>query len=251
MKSSNRTALRVAVVSSPRSGNSWIRSTLAGCLDAHDLAFHRPTDAPDKLPSRCIVQIHWDRTDEFLAWLTHHKMRVMTIARHPLDVLLSAVRYGIHARDVREWLEGETGLPVYIPGSGTAEFLEYCLSKGASRLLGVTPQWWQFQPAIKVRYEDFVSNPPNTFESLLHELGGDAERLPEMLRLHSLKNMRRTPNRHGWRGEPGHWTRLIASRDAQAIYERHADVFRVLSYPCIPYVLSRAGANRNWNAILT
>jgi hypothetical protein len=241
--------LRIAVVSSPRSGNSWIRSTLAGCLNAADLAFHTVEEAPATLPPRCLVQIHANRTDQFQGWIDRHGLQVLTIARHPLDILLSAVRYSYGAPDVRHWLSGATGLPADIPSSGSEKFLNYCISEGAARLLSITPEWWQYPPATKLRYENAVADPIATFTQLLLGFGGTDESLATFLRKLSITNMQKTPNRHGWRGDPGHWAGLVASRDAEAIHRAHAKVFDVLGYGVPPYVLSRMVADQNWRAI--
>lgn len=184
-----------------------------------------------------------------MAWLHHNGLRVLTIARHPLDVLLSAVRYSRGAPDVRQWLDGATGLPADIPGSGSQEFLDYCLSEGAERLLSVTAEWWEYPPIIRLRYEEVVRAPYQALGSVLVSLGGSDELLGQMLRKLSIARMRNTPNRHGWRGEPGHWTSLVASTDAEAIQRRHAAVFETLGYDVPPYVLSRTVAQRNWEAI--
>ena len=51
--------LRIAVISTPRSGNSWIRSVLAGALGMQEIAVHNYLDIQEQLPDRCFLQIHW------------------------------------------------------------------------------------------------------------------------------------------------------------------------------------------------
>ena len=43
----------------------------------------------DHLPERCVIQIHWYPNPEFVARLAAQNVRVVVLARHPMDVLMS------------------------------------------------------------------------------------------------------------------------------------------------------------------
>lgn len=239
---------RIAVVSSPRSGNSWIRSTLAGALSMQEVAIHNYLDAPAVLPQRCFLQIHWYREPNFQAWLRANQFRVLTVARHPLDVLVSALHYIRYEPGTSRWLEGNAKLPGELTSASpsSAEFLEYALGMGAEDLLSITYQWWSDPEVLRLRYEDAVANPEAVLGQQVAALGGNAQDVVPWLERLSMEKMRATPNRHGWQGSPRLWRRLIVPQDAMRIYRRHRRVFDTLGYKIEPYFLTRASAYRNW-----
>lgn len=243
--------MRLAIVSSPRSGNTFVRATLASTLQWEELAIHDYREAPDVLPSDLVLQLHWPKDPDFLAWLSDREFRVLTLARNPLDVLLSAVRFSIYEPQVARWLEGRTLLPCQIgpDGSASAEFLSYCLSRGAEELLSVTPQWWTHPGPMKLRYEDLVDDPIETLSALVKELGGTPELLLSALERNSVQNMSRWANRHGWRGRPGHWRSLLPGHFAMKIQSHHHRVFEVLGYPLGYSFQPAAYARRNWQKV--
>lgn len=224
--------MRLAIVSTPRSGNTWLRRVFAGTFQCAEIAVHDYREIMD-LPPDCAVQVHWHAEPAFTAWLTEGNFHVLTLARHPIDVLLSAVRFSQHDPTVARWLGGSTGLPIALGegGSGSVQFLEYCLSAGAAALLSVTPDWWRREGVIRLRYEDAVAAPEATLRPVIAQLGKACERLTAVLESESLASLQATPNRHGWRGIPGHWSELVPISYATLIYERHRDVFQELSYP--------------------
>jgi hypothetical protein len=243
--------LRVAVVSSPRSGNSWIRSTLAGALGMSEFAVHNYLEVPSELPERCFLQVHWYREPNFQAWLRARGFKTMTVARHPLDVLISVLHYVRYEPGTSRWLEGNADLPGSLMDSApcSREFLEYGTSFGAENLLSISYQWWHEDQVIKVRYEDAVDNPPHVLGALVQGLGGDPSSVLPWLERLSLTKMRELPNRHGWQARPGLWRKLITPTDAVRIFGRHRQIFRKLGYSVRPYVLSRSAALRNWKEL--
>jgi hypothetical protein len=243
--------MRIAVVSSPRSGNTWIRMMLAGLMDWHQFAVHDFKDLPPDLPADCFVQLHWHPEPAFMAWLKGNRFRVLTIARHPLDVLLSAVTFAQRDASVLNWLGGRTGLPIDMSARGPADpaFRRYCLSAGAAELLSVSDQWLSVPNLLRLKYEAVVDNPHAALGPIIAALGGEPARLDTWLENVSLTYMRSTPTQHGWRGKPGHWTELIASTDAVRIYWRHRSMFQRLGYGLHPAYLSRRRAEANWHAL--
>src|SRR5262245_18718493 len=102
--------LRIAVISTPRAGNTWIRHLLGSAYQLPHFARHSLTDADwEALPREVILQIHWRRTPEFVAKLVHHDFRVVTVARHPLDVLISILHFCIYESESDHWLLGAGG----------------------------------------------------------------------------------------------------------------------------------------------
>ena len=154
--------MRLAVVSTPRSGNTWLRGLLAGLNGLQQRAVHDPGEIDwAGLPDRSIVQVHRPRTEEFARELERDGVRVVTIARHPLDVLVSILHFSRREPNTRHWLLGEGDGEAVIRGAapGDAAFEAFAKSPRASQLLAVTSSWWNEPGVIEVRYESLVSSP--------------------------------------------------------------------------------------------
>lgn len=241
---------RIAVVSSPRSGNTWVRQVIAGALGWTELAVHNYTDIVEPMPDKCILQIHWYREPNFQRWLDLNSFSVLTVARHPLDILVSVLNY-LHFVPETRWLEGNTGLPGNLQGKSpcSKEFLEYALSMGAEDLLAITYQWWQDKRSIRVRYEDALNDPELILGALVSQLGGDSSAVRPLLDQLAISNMQAVKYRHVWQGKAGLWRRLVVPADARAIYHRHRRVFDTLGYKLDAYWLTRSSAEANWRSL--
>src|SRR3712207_3137993 len=88
----SETPTRRDIISSPRSGNTWLRGLLSWLFNLRERAAHTPDEIDwGGLPPRCVLQIHWNRVEPFVSRLDRHGFRVVVLARHPLDVLMSGL----------------------------------------------------------------------------------------------------------------------------------------------------------------
>ena len=104
-----RPMLRVAVIGTPRSGNSWVRVALRLLYGLEEFTAHHASEIDgDKLPRRCVIQIHWPPTPEFVAMLEREGVRVVVPARHasstisrdPTQSSRAALPWGVSLRKV-------------------------------------------------------------------------------------------------------------------------------------------------------
>lgn len=231
--------MKLLLTSTPRSGNTWLRLMLADLYQLAQYAVHTP-DALDwkQLPPRCIVQLHWDRTPEFTAQLADAGFDVLTIARHPLDVLLSILQFAPHEPQTAMWLSGRAGNEDAIHGQevGSEAFRAYATGPRAATLLSVTPQWWNVPGGLQVRYEELVQDPRAALAPVIDRYGPPLKDFDQVLPALTLDQLKRTStNNHFWKGSPGHWQALMTPELAQAIGQAHAGVFEQLGYgwePC-------------------
>lgn len=243
--------MRIAIVSSPRSGNTWLRWLLRDGLELHEVAVHNYLDSAI-IPERCVFQLHWYREPNFQSFLSEHNFQVVTIARHPLDILLSVLHFVTYEPQTARWLGGNCELPQFLASRSpiSDEFLDYAVSFGSENLLSVTYQWWHDPSAIRVRYEDLVAAPEIEVARLFESLGVSTERIPDEVSANSLDTFKALPNRHGWQGRPGLWRELIPFENARAIYARHQPIFEKLCYQIEPTPLTPEMAASNWEALL-
>ncbi len=231
--------MRLAIVSTPRSGNTWLRYILSNLYGLKAYAIHRPNDLDwGQLPERCVVQIHWHKSMEFVNLLESHGFYVLTIARHPLDVLISILHFAPHEPQTACWLDGKGGTESSIVDRSptSSEFYLYATGPRAKALLSVTPEWWNTTANFeKVRYEDLVFQPSETIRTLSQSLGAAIGDVTEILKLFTLDKLRTTAsNRHFWKGCPGLWRSLLPPGAARAIAAVHSEVFATLDYKCDP-----------------
>src|SRR5437016_871723 len=79
--------IRLAIVSTPRTGNTWLRMMLAHVYGIeHQARLCIPDHEWETFPENLLLQIHWGREQEFADKLRQHGFRVLTLARHPFDV---------------------------------------------------------------------------------------------------------------------------------------------------------------------
>jgi hypothetical protein len=242
--------LRLAIVSTPRSGNYWVRSVLQDAFGLNEISVHNYMDI-DVIPNRCSLQLHWYREPNFQRFLSENGFQIVVIARHPLDVLVSVLHFIQHEPLTARWLEGNAEIPLSLKGRPPTsdEFMEYALSWGAENLLSVTYEWWHDRGAVRIRYEDVVRSPYVEFAKLAQALGLAPDNIEQAVSKLSLAHFQTMPNRHGWQGQPGLYRSLITFPDALRIFLRHKRVFDTLGYSVRPSLLTKKVALRNWETL--
>ena len=241
---------RVAIVSSPRSGNTWLRHLLRDGLGLQELAVHNYADV-HSVPERCVMQLHWYREPNFQRFLSENGFRVLVLARHPLDVLISVLHFIKYEPETARWLGGNCEIPSTLAGKSptSEEFVDYAVSFGAENLLSVTYQWWHERTAVRVRFEDLVGNAEEQIRSIAGLLGEPCDDPEEAVRTNSIGMFQALPNRHGWQGRAGLWRELLLPEHASRIFRRHESVFRTLGYGVEPSAVSHDEALATWDVL--
>jgi len=224
-------ALRVAVVSSPRSGNMWLRRLLVAAYGLEERSAHTPDEIDwEALPERCALQLHWHRTPEFRRLLRRHGFSVAVIARHPLDILVSILHFAPHEPQTARWLDGEGGDEASLLAADPASpaFLAYATGPRAQALLSVTPEWWPHADA-RTSYEALVNDPADELGRFVDVLGESPLVSPaEAVEAVSFGRLREeATNQHFWQGRAGLWQELVPTRYALAIAAVHPEMLEL------------------------
>ena len=196
--------------------------------------------------------MHWRRTPALTRRLREGGFHVMTVVRHPLDVLLSVLQFCLHDDSTMGWLGGEAGDERPIRGAmpGSAAFLDYAVGPRAAALLAVGPDWAADPDCILVRYEELVADAPGELRRIAEALGEpDRRSAAEVAAAATLPAMRARTGvaHHFWQGRPGLWRALLTAPSAGRIAEAHRDCFAALGYVCDPDPeLTPAQADANW-----
>jgi len=247
--------LRVAILATPRSGNTWLRSLLGALYGLADVVCDRPQEVPwETLPERCVLQLHWSPDSELRELLRRHEFTSLTIARHPLDVLISILHFSTTWAGTSRWFAGRCGNEDAICGAlpTSCEFREYAAGARARALLSISRDWWQTADCCRLQYETLVRDTAKTIEQLSEVLEpATPTAIDEAIASHTLEQLRpRVQNQHYWRGSPGHWQRLLPAAVAREIAAAHIANFEFLNYDCEPDpALTREQADTNWFAM--
>jgi len=224
-------ALRIAVISSPRSGNMWLRRLLTATYGLEERSAHTPDELDwETLPDGCALQLHWRRTPAFRKRLKRHGFSVAVLARHPLDVLVSILHFAPHEPQTARWLDGEGGNEDSLIGADPASpaFLAYATGPRAKALLSVTPEWWEHAD-VRVRYEDLVAHPAGELGRIVESLGGAPVTAPATaVETASFGRLRdEATNMHFWQGRPGLWSELVPTEYALAIASAYPEMLEL------------------------
>jgi hypothetical protein len=198
--------------------------------------------------------MHWHRYPSFVDRLEQYGFRVLVLARHPLDVLISILHFAMHEPTSR-WLEGEEGTerPIFGAMPRSTAFLDYATGPRAAALLSVSREWWRTPGCVPVRYESLVQDPQSEL-ARLQEVFGLAARKPiaEVLAATTLRNLRVLNDNihHFWQGRVGLWRSLLTAAEATRIAEAQGPVFSELGYACDPDPhLTGREADANWTRL--
>ncbi|HEY9210837.1 MAG TPA: hypothetical protein VIO56_05450 [Methylotenera sp.] len=245
--------LRIALVSTPRSGNTWLRLILGDIYELEHFAVHSPDDLNfDKLPKRCIVQLHWQRSAEFIEYLKKYGFIIVTIGRHPLDVLISILQFCTREPQTAFWLCGEGGDERGIVGKTPldTEFLNYAKSSRASNLLSVTCDWWNFSTA-RIQYEDMLAEPEYALSLFVNNIAAPVNDIASSVRKYRFDQLKSSAsNGHYWQGKCGIWERVLPLNYALDIFECHRPIFDTLGYPVSAIRLEDEVYLSNWRKLM-
>ncbi len=249
--------LRLAVIGTPRSGNTWVSTLLAQLFGLDRFAANRPEELDwDRLPGRSVVQLHWQPDSELIDVLRRHDVTVVTPARHPLDVLISGLNYAFYTHQEGHCPGGGACLECPIVGRWprSPEHLAYACGPSGCLLFSYSAAWWARPDTVRVRYEDLVAEPITALERLVATIGEPARvSFHEALRatgISVLKPQRESWQAHYWQGQAGLWRRLLPAPEAQAIAAAHAETFAALGYACdADPDLDGPQADLNWVAL--
>ncbi len=246
---------RLALISSPRSGNTWLRRMLAPLFGLEEQAAHVPGELDwHGLPTHSVIQMHWPATPSFTAQLKSHGYQVVVLVRHPLDILISILHFAKHEPQTARWLDGAHGDERLILGTEpcSEQFVDYATGPRAKALIEISLEWSSRHGIILVRYEDLVEYPAHELQRIVERSGMRLIALvDEVIEMASFPRLQsEANNQHIWQGRPGLWRKLLPPNYARAVsepYRKHAAHY---GYDLTPNpVLTLESARREWAAI--
>lgn len=219
--------MRLAIICTPRTGSSWLAMLLASACRL--VTTELPPRAMPKLtevPDGTILHLHLPSSDEHAAGFDRHGVAVLTITRHPLDVLVSQLHYRLDAR----YDPSRANLMTLTPSS--RRFVEWASSEDVARDLAISAGWVQRPGVVGVRYETLVDDPLTTLAGVIDAVGAAPVRpLEEAIALSGVSALREiTQVNHVLTARAGAWRDLIPASSADEIGRVHSEVLGSLGY---------------------
>lgn len=248
-------SFRLMILSTPRSGNTWLNKLTSRAFQLESGGMNRPWDTDwAQMPRRIVAQLHWRRDEAILDLMKKHAFRPLVIARHPFDVMISLLHFAMYENvyynpDFSDDPRMENHVVGETPTSRA--FLEFAKGEKIAAVLSISRQWWVAEGTVRVRYEDLVRDTVGELMRIARELGQnlsieDAEEAVAATSIEKLRPIAKE-NEHFWKGKPGHWKLMIPADIANEIYDSHRDLFADLGYDCDPDPeLTHRQADLNW-----
>ncbi|MCA9120498.1 MAG: sulfotransferase domain-containing protein [Planctomycetaceae bacterium] len=248
-------ACRIAILSTPRTGNTWLRRLLDSIYSLPQVVADTPGDVDwDQLPSRCILQLHWPLDIALQSVLSKHEFKVVTLFRNPCDTLISILHFATVWKNTNLWMGGLKGDETSIVGTRpcSREFAEYVSSERAKLLISASADWAETEGCLTVSYESLVHDTTRELiRATEHLQPAPAEVISAAIEANSIAKLRSSvQNQHFWRGQPGIWKTLLPHELVRDIYRHHSAAFEAMSYPSNDdHRLSQSEADANWTGL--
>ncbi len=190
-------SLKVLVVSTPKTGNTWLKHLLARAyrLPARDLPTAVEDVDWDRLGDRWVAHQHFLPTPELLAEGERRGIVFVTTIRHPGDVFVSLFH---HAQNVSEPSDDPRDPGYMQADSGRfGPRAEAFLRAGFREHLHLSLAWMQSRRSVVIRYEDLCQRPVDTLGALCRLiLPTPASRIRQALAESELGELRRAASVH-------------------------------------------------------
>src|SRR2546430_2426090 len=175
--------LKILIVSTPRTGNTWIKYCLSliydlPVVDFPSPEFWRPFDAHpyDQLGRRWIAHQHLPPFESLVRWARDRGLVLITTIRHPADTLVSLYHYvrnfreraQIDAETTNLLTNGERGkADDNMPGS---DRLQAYVREKFFKTLHFSIAWLQRRLSYGIRYEDLWDKPFEAIHALTNQI---------------------------------------------------------------------------------
>lgn len=211
---------RVAVLAAPGTGSVALAAALAGTFGCTEALAGHPADLRlEGAGERLVVHLPWPRRERLAALLRRHSVQPVTIARHPFEILLGALRVMGAEPQASEWL-GESDADALAGKRPSDEaFVAWATSARAAALVEISASWWREPGALRVRFAEWRADPEAVVAGLWRTFHpGAAQPPPAPL-----------PADLGLEELPGGWRRYLCAEVAGALAAAHREALAVLS----------------------
>lgn len=236
--------LRILILSTPKTGNTWLRHLLAGIYRLPQYYVPPPLDGA-KLSAageRWVTHYHTRPNPDLAAWIRAHGAVVVTTIRHPGDVLVSLYDHVRGFRDER--IDPEFARHMLRAGFERTNMTTDSDGQPFSADLECSIAWMRREETRVVRYEELRADPLRTLRELTARICPAAEdRIEAAIEMCDIEQMRKMAGRFGGffrGGRVGAWRELLPADAIETLRttEPYAGQLATLGYS-----MERGGAS--------
>jgi len=217
--------LRILILSTPKTGNTWLRHLLAGVYRLPQFYVPPPIDCAslDKAGERWVTHYHTRPNPELLSWIRRNRAVVITTIRHPGDVLISLYH---HVHDFRsETIDQDFLRGMLSTGFERRGITTYAADQPFSADLDCSLEWMACEGTHTVRYEDLRADPVAALRELTSRIHpAPLERIEAAVEMCDIDVMRRRAGNFGGffrQGRIGDWRQMLAPDVIELFRSQH------------------------------
>ena len=205
--------LRILILSTPKTGNTWLRHLLAGVYRLPQFYIPPGFDyaALDKGGDRWVTHYHIRPNPQLIAWIREHQPVVITTIRHPGDVLISLYHHLHNFRAAALDLDFLRGM--LSTGFERTNIVTDSTGQPFSTDLACSIEWMACEGTHVVRYEDLRADTAGTLHELTSRISAvPDERIEAAIEMCDLDLMRKLAGEFGGffrEGRIGGWRDLL------------------------------------------
>ncbi len=208
----NTDNLKILIVSTPKTGNTWIKYLLANLYDLpigelNSIEFN--VAEAEALGPRWVAHQHYAARPDLIDWAERNGVVLVTTLRHPCDVLVSLFHY-VRAFGAEVVFSERDRAPIMALDEGTiGEHTAAYVRDGFSTALDISLSWLRSGKSCVVRYEDLKHDPVAALEVLTASIQEvRLERIRDVAGAWTFEQMRHMPGmdpRFFRKGQVGGW----------------------------------------------
>lgn len=162
--------LKILIVGTPRTGNTWTKLLLSKIYDLPliDLPAVFEPDFLEAQGDRWICHKHYAPTPRLLAWAKEHRLVLITTVRHPGDILVSLFHFVNYQAPLSPVFKAPKIMA--LDGGVMGENTLHYVKTGFSYYLDISLYWMLSHESLVVRYEDLWQDPFGSLATLTAQI---------------------------------------------------------------------------------
>lgn len=254
-KSSEKNYGKMILINSmPRAGNSLLNQLISRTYNIESTAAHRLSHVRMPHGKDIVVQVHAFPNKHLERFMVDSRAQLVTILRHPLDVAISMLHFSSFEQQTQYWIDGHH-LKIHIVRGyppNSKQFQNWLLSRNFEKLLEAAHSLWLRQDIARIRFEDLIQNPHNSFHGLTLKLNNlEAKSLDDIKYVTDSvmpSSFVGAINAHRWRGQVNNWKRYISERQLEKLSHKYGELFNSLGYDIQGPFVTEEEAILNWRS---
>lgn len=235
--------MKIIVVSTPKTGNTWMTHLLSAVYDLPEVPVPPAFDAAalERHGERWVALQHYYPEPDLLKWAEESQTQFVTMVRHPGDVLVSIWHMFCHQADDPKVNLGPAARRLPLDGGEMGEYATRYAKENFFHVLYISLKWMKSGESSSVRYEQLWRDPVTTLTQLTNRIQPVSldriESAIDVCDMNLLRKLYNDPKGEFYRkGCPGSWRDELPDNIVAVLrdQEPYPTLFRELGYTLDP-----------------